>query len=79
MKSNVLGTGVIRRLLMERTSILTLPSARGGRRASPHDCRVALDSGMSGNGEAARVHEAGASLERIGRLRAHGSLSGFSI
>lgn len=59
MKSNVPGTGVIRRLLMERTSILTLPSARGERRASPHDCRVALDGGMSGNGEAARVHEAG--------------------
>lgn len=55
MKSIAPGTEVIRRLLMEETSTLTLPSARGERRASPNDCRVALDGDLPGTSEVARV------------------------
>lgn len=77
MKWIALGTEVIRRLLMEETSILTLTPARGQRRASLND-HTLLRRRCAGTSEAARVPKRGESLDRIRRLRAQGSVSGES-
>jgi hypothetical protein len=75
---NVPGTEVIRRLLVEETSTLTLAPARGERRVSLKDCTVRFRRRPAGTSEAARVLKRGASFDQVRRLRAQELLSGES-